>query len=132
MIRPIFVLLVLWIGSADSVLAADLDVRLEDFLDKQIESPKVLEQTKNVFEEGDMDFETFILVAFTGAAKMDGSPDNMAMLSKLGMYIENEKPRLRPGLLLRMQGFMRNPTNRTMMRGVFMETVRANIMGDEN
>ena len=107
---------------------AGLDPRLRDFLEWEIKDKDTLEQTSEVYRSGGVDSETFILGVFTGAAKMDGTPDNSLMLSRLGLYVERKNPHLRPGLLLRMQDFMANPQNHTMMRSMFISTVTDNVV----
>lgn len=110
--------------------AEDLDPRLSEFLESEIQDKAVLEQTKETFRIGGMKLETFILLTFTGSIRADESPDNSLMLAKLGRYIERRRPELYPGLLPPMREFYENPDNRTFMRGMFMQTITANIIGE--
>jgi hypothetical protein len=56
--------------------------------------------------------------------KFDTTPDNSLALSQLGQYLEKTRPTLAPTLEEGMVQFLADESHHTMMRQMFLETVR--------
>jgi hypothetical protein len=61
--------------------------------------------------------------------KFDTTPDNSMAMSQLGEYLEKARPTLDPKLLEQMESFYKVEANQTMMRGMFLTTVRGLTKG---
>jgi hypothetical protein len=105
-----------------------IDPRLEKFLDSVYEDKALLKKEKQIYAENKVSFEQFIFSIWSGAVKMDDTPDNSQALASLGGYLEKNRPPLSPDLLKHMEKFISVKSNNTFMRGMFLETVRGLIV----
>jgi hypothetical protein len=103
---------------------ASLDPRLSAFLAVVIKDPVALEKEKRDYAARNVSFEQFIYFVYTGAIKIDQTPDNAKALAELGEYLEKQRPSLSPQLTTQMEEFYSVETNQTFMRGMFLETIR--------
>ena len=113
--------------------AATLDPRLGDFLEFVIKDPAVLKKEREDYASRGVTFEVFIYAVYTGAVKIDNTPDNeqarrlgpnAGALAQLGQYLEEQRPELSAKLLDQMAEFYSVKSNQTFMRGMFLESVR--------
>ena len=107
-----------------------LDPRLGGFLELIFkDNPSQLEREKRDYASRGVTFEPFIYMVYTGGVKFDTTPDNSMAMAQLGGYLEKVRPELAPELLERMESFYRVEANQTMMRGMFLTTVRGLTKG---
>ncbi len=102
-----------------------LDTRLEKYLINQIEDQETLERVKNQYVEEKLTFEEFIKAMFTRELEFDTTPDNSLALSKLGIYLEKERPRISKDLVKELENFLKQKNNQTMMRGMVFQTIKS-------
>ena len=102
-----------------------LDSRLEKYLTSQIDDRETLNRVKNQYAEEGLAFEKFIKLMFTRELKFDTTPDNSLALSKLGAYLEKEKPKLSEELVEKLESFVEKKDNQTMMRGMVLQTIKS-------
>jgi len=112
------------ITSASPSTPSRLDPRLGYFLEYAIQDRETLEAQKRGFAADHTTFEQFIYSVYSGALKMDDTPDNAHALAKLGGYLENRRPPLAPALTTQMEAFHAADSTHSFMRGMFLETVR--------
>ncbi len=113
-------------AAANQELSA-LDPRLDKFLVFAIKDKRTLVSERKVYAANKVSFEQFILSIFSGAVKLDDTPDNANALAQLGGYLEKNRPSLSPVLLRRMEEFYAVKSNQTFMRRMFLETIRGII-----
>ncbi len=113
-------------AEANQELSA-LDPRLDKFLVFAIKDKRTLVSERKVYAANKVSFEQFILSIYSGAVKLDDTPDNANALAQLGGYLEKNRPSLSPALLRRMEEFYAVKSNQTFMRGMFLETIRGII-----
>jgi hypothetical protein len=113
--------------------AANLDPRLAGFLEFVIKDPATLEAEKKDYASRGATFEPFIYAVYTGAVKIDVTPDseearrlgpNVRALAQLGQYLEEKRPKLSAELLDKMAEFYSVKSNQTFIRGMVLESVR--------
>lgn len=102
-----------------------LDPRLGAFLTHVIKDPETLRAEKATYAKLKVSFEDLVLAVYTRSVRLDDTPDNSQVLAQLGEYIEKQRPRVSRGLLTQLEKFFSTEENRTFMRGMFLETVRA-------
>jgi len=77
-----------------------LDPRLGGFLEQIFKNdPSQLEKEKHDYASRGVTLEPFIYSVFTGAVKVDTTPDNSMAMAQLGEYLEKVRPSLAPDLL---------------------------------
>ena len=107
-----------------------LDPRLGGFLEHIFkDDPAQLEKEKKDYASKGVTFEPFIFSVYSGMVKFDTTPDNSMAMSQLGEYLEKVRPTLDPKLLEQMESFYKVEANQTMMRGMFLTTVRGLTKG---
>jgi len=107
-----------------------LDPRLGGFLEHIFkDDPAQLEKEKKDYASNGVTFEPFIFSVYSGMVKFDTTPDNSMAMSQLGEYLEKVRPTLDPKLLEQMESFYKVEANQTMMRGMFLTTVRGLTKG---
>jgi hypothetical protein len=111
--------------------AATLDSRLSGFLETAIKDPATLAQEKEDYASRGVTLEAFIYAVYTRAVEFDNTADNSMALAQLGQYLEEKRPGVSPQLLDQMIGFYTAKENQTMMRGMFLETVRGLVTGSK-
>ena len=114
---------------ASPSLAATLDPRLSGFLETVIKDPATLAKEKDDYASRGVTLEAFIYAVYTRVVEFDNTPDNSMALAQLGQYLEEKRPGVSPQLLDQMTGFYTAKENQTMMRGMFLETVRGLVTG---
>ena len=121
--------LVACLALANPSLAGTLDPRLSGFLETVIKDPPTLAKEKEDYASQGITFEAFIYAVYTRMVEFDNTPDNSMALAQLGQYLEEKRPGVSPQLLDQMTGFYTAKENQTMMRGMFLETVRGLVTG---
>jgi len=107
-----------------------LDPRLGGFLEHIFkDDPAQLERENQDYASKGVTLEPFIYQVYTGGVKFDNTPDNSLAMSQLGEYLEKARPPLAPELLEQMESFYSVEANKTMMRGMFLTTVRGLTKG---
>ena len=101
-----------------------IDPRLAGFLEVAIKDPATLAKEKQDYATNKVSFEQFILAVFTRKVEFDTTPDNSLALSQLGEYLEKTRPKLAPSLEEEMVKFLADESHSTMMRQMFLESVR--------
>ena len=104
--------------------AAAIDPRLAGFLEVAIKDPPTLAKEKQDYAARKVTFEQFIFAVFTRKVEFDNTPDNSLALAQLGEYIEKTRPKLDPSLEEEMVKFLADESHSTMMRQMFLQTVR--------
>ena len=107
-----------------------LDPRLGGFLEQIFKDDAAqLEQEKKDYAAKGVTLEPFIYSVYSGMVKFDTTPDNSMAMAQLGEYLEKARPTLDPKLLEMMESFYKVEANQTMMRGMFLTTVRGLTKG---
>ncbi len=120
-----YVLLFLFTSSSIAQSTPDsLDNRLEKYLTNQIEDQEMLERVKNLYAKEKLTFEEFIKAMFTRELEFDTTPDNSLALSKLGSYLERERPKISKDLVKELEKFLEQKDNQTMMRSMIILTIK--------
>ena len=112
-----------------SAFADVLDPRLSGFLEVVIKDPATLAHEKQDYASRGITFEAFIYAVYTRVVELDNTSDNSYALAQLGQYLEEKRPGVSPQLLDQMTGYYTAKENQTMMRGMFLETVRGLVTG---
>ncbi|XWN37885.1 MAG: hypothetical protein ROO71_02935 [Balneola sp.] len=120
-----YVLLFLFTSSSIAQSTPDsLDNRLEKYLTNQIEDQEMLVRVKNLYAKEKLTFEEFIKAMFTHELEFDTTPDNSLALSKLGSYLERERPKISKDLVKELEKFLEQKDNHTMMRSMIILTIK--------
>lgn len=107
-----------------SAAPSGLDLRLADFLRTAITDQATLEREKRDYASYRVSFEQFIYSVYTHSVAFDNTPDNSMALAQLGEYLEKKRPALAPELAEEMETFYADSTHQTVMRGMFLTTVK--------
>ncbi len=107
-----------------SVPSVTGDARLNAFLKAVIQDEDEQEKTTRTMAEANVSFEDFIEAIVTRRVIFDSTPDNSMALAQLGEYLEEVRPTIDPALVTRLETFLGVEENRTMLRQLFLETLK--------
>lgn len=109
--------------AGESAAVPGLDPRLADFLPQVIKDPAALRSEEKIYAANHISFEQLILTIYTGQVQID-EPDNQRAIAQLGQYIDTRHPHIAPSLLPRLESYYADKKHQTMLRGMFLNTIR--------